>query len=79
MRTVIYGICMGIADLIPGVSGSTIAVMLGFYDKFLENMNLFFSRRWKESLRFLVPLGTGVAITLLVLSKVIHFFIDRYP
>ncbi|MGM9985609.1 MAG: DUF368 domain-containing protein [Bacillaceae bacterium] len=77
-KNIYRGILMGISDLIPGVSGSTIAVILGFYDRLLDNISAFFSREWKNSLKFIIPLGIGVAITLLGFSKVIHFLLENY-
>ena len=33
------GFCMALADSVPGVSGGTIAFILGFYDKFVTSLN----------------------------------------
>ena len=33
------GFCMALADSVPGVSGGTIAFILGFYDKFIKSLN----------------------------------------
>lgn len=77
-KNIYRGILMGISDLIPGVSGSTIAIILGIYDKFLDSINMFFSRNWKRSLNFLIPLGIGIVITLLVFSKLIKFLLHNY-
>ena len=39
---------MGVSDLIPGVSGGTIAVVLGIYEQLLAAISGFFSREWKN-------------------------------
>lgn len=77
-KNIYRGILMGISDLIPGVSGSTIAVIIGFYDRLLESISNFFSKEWKKSLQFLIPLAIGVLITLLLFSKAIHFLLENY-
>ena len=46
-RNIYRGFCMGVSDLIPGVSGGTIAVVLGIYEQLLAAISGFFSREWK--------------------------------
>ena len=56
------GFCMALADSVPGVSGGTIAFILGFYDKFITSLNniIFGNRKEKkEALLFLIKLGIG--------------------
>lgn len=56
------GFCMALADSVPGVSGGTIAFILGFYDKFITSLNniIFGTKKEKkESLFFLIKLGLG--------------------
>ncbi len=60
-RNIYRGFCMGVSDLIPGVSDGTIAVVLGIYEQLLAAISGFFSREWKKHLGFLIPLATGVA------------------
>lgn len=58
----IRGFCMALADSVPGVSGGTIAFVLGFYDKFINSLDrLVFGNRdeKKESIFFLFKLGIG--------------------
>lgn len=77
-KNIYRGILMGISDLIPGVSGGTIAFILGIYDRLLESISGFFSREWKKHLGFLVPLGTGIVITLLLFSRVIEYLLEQH-
>ncbi|GGE73282.1 DUF368 domain-containing protein [Priestia taiwanensis] len=72
------GLLMGISDLIPGVSGGTIAVVLGIYDRLLDAINGFFSKDWKRHLGFLIPLGIGVGAALLALSRVISYLLEYH-
>ncbi|MDE4084819.1 DUF368 domain-containing protein [Planococcus maritimus] len=77
-KNIYRGILMGISDLIPGVSGGTIAFILGIYDRLLESISGFFSREWKKQLGFLVPLGLGIVITLLLFSRFIEFLLENH-
>lgn len=72
------GFFMGISDLIPGVSGGTIAFILGIYDELLASISGFFSRNWKRHIGFLLPLAIGIGVTLLLFSKVIEFLLKNY-
>lgn len=77
-KNIYRGILMGISDLIPGVSGGTIAFILGIYDRLLEAISGFFSREWKKHLGFLIPLVIGIGVTLLAFSRVIEFLLDNH-
>ncbi|WP_322395642.1 DUF368 domain-containing protein, partial [Clostridium perfringens] len=69
---------MGVSDLLPGISGGTIAVVLGIYDRLLAAISGFFSREWKKQLGFLIPLGGGIGAALLLLSRVIEYLLASY-
>ncbi|MDR4191053.1 DUF368 domain-containing protein, partial [Bacillus pseudomycoides] len=66
-RNIYRGFCMGVSDLIPGVSGGTVAVVLGIEEGLLAAIRGFFSREWKNHLGFLIPLAAGVSVALLTL------------
>lgn len=60
--TAFHGFCMALADSVPGVSGGTIAFILGFYEKFLDSLHNLFqgnSAAKRDALRYLLKLGTG--------------------
>ncbi len=62
------GFCMALADSVPGVSGGTIAFLLGFYDKFIGSLNTLVSGKKeekKEAIIFLLKMGIGWVIGLL--------------
>ena len=61
----IQGFCMALADSVPGVSGGTIAFVLGFYDKFIGSLDNLFRGNLEEkksALKFLIKLGIGWVI-----------------
>ena len=69
---------MGISDLIPGVSGGTIAFILGIYDRFLLAISGIFSRDWRRQLGFLLPLGLGMGFAILSFSRVIDYLLENH-
>ena len=77
IRQMINGICMALADSVPGVSGGTIAFILGFYDQFIGSINdLFYGKKEQriKALIYLLKLGSGwilgMASAVLVLTSV---------
>lgn len=59
------GFCMALADSVPGVSGGTIAFLLGFYDNFINGLDDLFRgtlAKKKVALKFLIKLGIGWVI-----------------
>lgn len=73
----VRGFCMALADSVPGVSGGTVAFLLGFYDKFIDSIDdllLGNMEKKKSALLFLVKLGigwvTGMILAILLLSRV---------
>ncbi|SEJ27375.1 putative membrane protein [Bhargavaea ginsengi] len=77
-RNIYRGLMMGISDLIPGVSGGTIALILGIYDRLLLGISGFFSRDWKKHLLFLAPLGVGIGAALLLFSRLIDYLLTYH-
>ena len=74
--TAFHGFCMALADSVPGVSGGTIAFILGFYDRFLDALHSLFGRNAaarKAAILYLLKLGVGWALGMgacvLALSK----------
>ena len=60
--TAIHGFCMALADSVPGVSGGTIAFILGFYDRFLNALHSLFGKdadARKSAVIYLLKLGLG--------------------
>ncbi len=64
----IKGFIIGFAFVIPGVSGGTLAVYLGVYEKLIHSIGNIF-KEFKKSLAFLFPLFLGVGISVVALAK----------
>ncbi|GAE37153.1 DUF368 domain-containing protein [Halalkalibacter akibai] len=78
-RNIIKGFMMGISDLIPGVSGGTIALVLGIYQDLIGAINGLFTKDWKRHLLFLLPLGLGIGLALLSVSRLIEWLLAEFP
>ncbi|WP_026703009.1 DUF368 domain-containing protein [Salibacterium aidingense] len=78
-RNILRGMAMGASDIIPGVSGGTIALVLGIYHRLIAAVNNFFSRRWKEQLGFFIPLGIGIGLAVFSLSSMLEWLLASYP
>ena len=78
--TALQGFCMALADSVPGVSGGTVAFILGYYEKFINSLNALVSKDSdkKEALKFLVKLGVGWAIGLILASLVLSSVFETH-
>ena len=75
---IIKGMIIGLANVIPGVSGGTLMITLGIYEEVIETISHFFSN-FKKNLKFIIPLGIGLVLSLLLFSKIIGLSLDKYP
>jgi len=78
MKNIIGGICVGIANIIPGVSGGTIIVLMGLFDKLMESISNVFNfkiklKDKKESFIFLLEFLLGAGIGLVGFAKILEF------
>ncbi|MCL2739777.1 MAG: DUF368 domain-containing protein [Oscillospiraceae bacterium] len=71
------GMAFGIVETVPGVSGGTIAIILGFYDKLIHSINNF-KKDTKSSLKFLVPLAIGMVFGILLFGKIINYLLTHF-
>lgn len=78
-RNVFRGMAMGTSDIIPGVSGGTIAVLLGIYDQFINAISGITTREWKKHVPFLLTLGLGMISAILILSHAVEWLLVEYP
>lgn len=72
------GIAIGMVNVIPGVSGGTLAVVFGIYDKFVNAITFNVKSLWKNR-RFVVPLVLGMLLGVLIFSKLIEFLYTHFP
>lgn len=82
IKTLIGGIAVGIANIIPGVSGGTMMVVLGIFNKVMDSISDLASRDNKkrmEGIIFLAQVLVGAVIGLVGFAKVIEFLFNHYP
>lgn len=90
--TIIKGIAMGTANVIPGVSGGTIALITGIFERLInsiksfniEALKLFFTGKFKAfakhtDLGFLCCVFLGIFIAVLSVAKLFDFLFENYP
>ena len=86
------GLMMGAADIVPGVSGGTVAFITGIYDTLLASIRAFdlefVARLWRLQFRsawehvngrFLLALLAGIATSIFSLARLISWLLDNYP
>lgn len=88
----VKGACMGAADVIPGVSGGTIAFIMGIYDEFVssiasvntEALRLLFSGKFREFWKhingnFLISLILGIGLSVVALAGLMQMLLSEFP
>ena len=71
------GFIIGIAKIIPGISGAMLAVSFNLYDKIIDAITNFFDD-WKDNLKFLLIVGSGILLSIVSFSNIIRYFINEY-
>ena len=90
LRITLCGMCMGAADIVPGISGGTMAFIMGFYEDLLTSIKslngrsfmLLLTFQFRQFFRvvgweFLLALVTGIAISLITLSHVVDYLLGH--
>ncbi|HOP46936.1 MAG TPA: DUF368 domain-containing protein [Desulfobacteraceae bacterium] len=88
----VKGFCMGAADVVPGVSGGTMAFILGIYDELissirsfdLKGLRLLMGLKMRQLLEhisweFLLALGLGILTAIFSLARVLSWLLDNRP
>lgn len=75
---ILKGAVIGVANIIPGVSGGTMMVSMGIYDKLILLLTHII-KRFKEAVKFLTPIAIGMVLAIALLSKAITFMFDNIP
>ena len=78
---VLGGFLMALADSVPGVSGGTIAFLMGIYDEFIGSLNNIVSKdkeKRKAAVLFLVKLGSGWIIGMAMASIIINQIFEKH-
>lgn len=74
---IIKGFIIGLGKIIPGVSGSLLAISMGIYDKALNSIGNFF-KDVKNNIKFLMPIGIGLLLAIIFFSNIISFFLIKH-
>lgn len=69
------GFLIGIAFIIPGLSGGTLAIYLGIYQPMLHAIGHFF-QAWKKHFFFLLPIGLGIVLAIVVFARLIGWLLN---
>ena len=69
---IIKGIIIGVSNIIPGVSGGTMAMVLGIYEKLLSSINNL-RTDFKASIKFLSQIVLGAVLGIIVFSKIMSY------
>ena len=77
MNLFLKGFIIGIAKIIPGVSGAMIAVTFGIYDRLINAITNFFDDK-KGNFKFLLIVGSGIFLSIVSCSGIIRYFINNY-
>ena len=78
IKNVLKGMVIGIANVIPGVSGGTMMVAMGIYDKLIHCITHLFSE-FKKNVLFLAPIAVGMAIAVVGSSFTIEKLFESFP
>ena len=75
---VLKGVVIGIANIIPGVSGGTMMIVMGIYDKLIYCINNLF-KQFGSCIKILLPYGVGIGLALVTMSSLIGGCMENFP
>ena len=78
IKNVLKGVIIGLASIIPGVSGGTLAVSMGIYDRIIHCINHLF-RDFKNNVLFLLPIAIGMGIAVVFSAIGIDYLFEAFP
>lgn len=78
IKSILKGMVIGIANIIPGVSGGTMMVSMGIYDKTIHCITHLFSE-FKKSILFLLPIFIGMGIAIVGSSFGLEYLFAQFP
>ncbi|MCM1065031.1 MAG: DUF368 domain-containing protein [Eubacterium sp.] len=78
IKSILKGMLIGIANIIPGVSGGTMMVSMGIYDKLIHCITHLFSE-FKQSVRFLFPIAVGMGIAIIASAFGLEWLFESFP
>lgn len=78
LKNFIYGIIISISQIVPGISGGSIAMILGIYDKLIHSVNNIV-RDFKNQYRILLQVGLGAIVGIILFSNIFKSLLEKYP
>ena len=78
IKMILKGVVIGVANIIPGVSGGTMAVSMGIYDKMIHAATHLLSE-FKKSMKILIPIVVGAVIGIVALARMIEIMFEKIP
>lgn len=78
LKLILQGMAVGIANIIPGVSGGTMMVAMGLYDKLIHSITHLKSE-FKNSLKLLIPIFAGAGLAIVLLSRLFEYLLANHP
>ena len=78
IKNVLKGMLIGIANIIPGVSGGTMAVSMGIYDRLISCISHPF-KDFKNNVLFLIPIALGMGLAIVASAFGIDYLFETFP
>jgi len=78
LNQILRGVVIGVANIIPGVSGGTMMVSMGIYDTLIHCITHLFSE-FKQSVKTLLPYAIGMVLGIVALASVLDYLFEVYP
>ncbi|MGN0027068.1 MAG: undecaprenyl phosphate translocase family protein, partial [Clostridium sp.] len=78
IKNFLKGVAISISQIVPGVSGGTIAMILGIYDKLLHAVNNIV-KDFKNQYKILLQVGIGAIFGIFLFSNIVKTLFDKYP
>src|SRR6056297_2513409 len=77
------GILMGMANVIPGLSGGTLLLLTGMYPRFIDvfgslNIRSLKDYKWKENIIFIMIIAIGALLSIFAMSKIMSWLLESY-
>ncbi len=77
LKLIIKGFFIGIANIIPGVSGGTLMITLGIFDELIGAISHFLEN-FKKNIKFLSLIAVGALLSIVLMSRVVTFGLENY-
>lgn len=73
------GMAMGIVETVPGVSSSTIAMLIGIYENIIQSINDLTTKQYRKALLFLFPIVLGILLGAIISAFTVEYLLDNHP